>query len=94
MKVLRNLPEACRASRASLLCTIALPTVGFCQYFEICAGKRFFDLRVPATTTIAAKVRVATMMNELIEGVIERDESVIQVQCYQWSKRVDALTGV
>ena len=51
------------------------------------------DLRVTATTAIAVKLRIATMMNDLVEGVIERDEERIQVLWYQWSKRVDALTA-
>lgn len=36
-------------------------------------------------------LRIATMMNDRVEGVVERDEVGIQVQDYQWSKRVEAL---
>jgi len=49
-----------------------------------------FDLRVPATTATAVRHLIATMMNDLIEGMVERDEEGIQVLCYQ-SKRADAL---
>lgn len=33
------------------------------------------------------------MIDDLIEGVFERDESSIQALCYQWSKREDGLTA-
>jgi len=75
--------------RTSLSWTIALPT-RWLSVFDRPATE-MLDLRVPAKTATAVKLLIATMMNDLVEGMIERDEEGIQVLCYQRSKREDAL---
>jgi len=70
---------------------MALPTTKLSVFDQSAAG--MVNFRVPATTAIAIKPRIAIMMNDLVGCMFERDEDGIQVLWYQWSKRVDALTA-